>query len=55
MFGVRLPIAAIAAFVAQSALVWVWIAMVCAHLVQATLLSVRWRGQRWQLHAEAPS
>jgi multidrug resistance protein, MATE family len=51
MYGVRLPIAAIAAFVAHAAIVWVWIAMVCAHTVRATLLSLRWRGVRWQERA----
>jgi Na+-driven multidrug efflux pump len=53
MYGVRLPIAAVAAFVLHAAILWVWVAMLCAHTVRATLLSVRWRGERWLARAPA--
>ncbi|HVS13128.1 MAG TPA: MATE family efflux transporter [Thermoanaerobaculia bacterium] len=51
MYGVRLPIAAAAAFLLHAAIFWVWAAMVCAHTVRATLLSRRWRGERWEVRA----
>ncbi|HVS63456.1 MAG TPA: MATE family efflux transporter [Thermoanaerobaculia bacterium] len=54
MYGVRLPIAAIAAFVAHAPILWVWVAMLCAHTVRATLLSWRWRGLGWQTRAGLP-
>jgi len=54
MYVVRLPIAAVAAFVVHAAIVWVWVAMLCAHVVRATLLSLRWRGVGWKARAGLP-
>lgn len=48
MYGARLPFAGITTYLLSLSLSWVWLAMLLAHLVQASVISIAWTGERWR-------